>query len=160
MIKYFTVVGHRDIPQDRYNLLKAMSKGLSLAGYVGRSGSSDGADKAGELGAYGHPFESYLPWSGFNGYYEDDRHIITPELENYQDARLIAASIHPAWDNCSEGVRKMHTRNVYQVLGKTLDTPSDLMICYAKPTKTGVAGGTNTAYQLALRWGVPIINIY
>ena len=58
------------------------------------------------------------------------------------------------------------TRNVYQVLGLDLKTPSCVLFCYAQPTKnrqgvvTGVKGGTNTTVQLAMKHDIPIYNFY
>lgn len=58
------------------------------------------------------------------------------------------------------------TRNVYQVLGLDLKTPSKALFCYAQPTKnkqgivTGVKGGTNTAVQLVMKHNIPIYNFY
>ena len=58
------------------------------------------------------------------------------------------------------------TRNVYQVLGLDLKTPSKALFCYAQPTKNkqgiviGVKGGTNTAIQLAMKHNIPIYNFY
>ena len=40
-----------------------------------------------------------------------------PVTDLYLQAEEIASRIHPAWHKCGKGARKMHTRNVFQVLG-------------------------------------------
>ena len=60
----------------------------------------------------------------------------------------------------SKGAKALHTRNVYQVLGKDLKSPSTFLLCWAPPTPDGVKGGTNTAVQLAKKHGAEVINIF
>lgn len=127
-------------------------------------------------------FEAYIPWKGFSDINEDTVHIVTPELPNYNEAVEIASTIHPAWNRLGRGAKALHARNVYQVLGLDLNTPSCplwglnevqqaqpascVLFCYAQPTKsrqgivTGVKGGTNTAVQLAMKHNITIYNFY
>ena len=59
--------------------------------------------------------------------------------------------------------RKLHTRNIYQLLGQDLVTPSRFVLCYAQPTSKDavtVKGGTGTAVKLGLDNGVEIVNLY
>lgn len=53
-------------------------------------------------------------------------------------------------------------RNIFQVLGKDLDTPSDFVVFWAKPIGNSgkVSGGTNTAVALALQESIPVFNMY
>lgn len=91
--------------------------------------------------------------------------------EQYQTlAKQIAAITHPAWDAVkadgkpvlSKGAKQLHTRNVYQVLGRDCQSPSKMVICYAPPvgTKGEVKGGTATAVKLALNRGIDVFNLY
>lgn len=49
-------------------------------------------------------------------------------------------------------------RNIYQVLGKDLNTPSEFVICW---TKNGqLAGGTSFAMRVAYEWKVPVYNLF
>lgn len=164
-MSYFTLVGSRDTPRESYEILEDMARYLAIfKGWTGRSGGADGADSALETALLKVPdkMEVYLPWTNFNGRVANSRlHLIdTPTFVNYREAMLIAEETHPAWDRCSRGAKALHTRNVYQVLGRDLNTPSNLLICWAIPTKDGVKGGTNTAVQLAKKHGCQIINIY
>lgn len=163
-MKYFTLVGSRETPEDSYQLLKHMAGYLALNGWTGRSGGADGADSALEeaLLKLPHLMEVYLPWSNFNGRIANSRVYLidTPKLTTYPSAMGIAEQTHPAWDRCSRGARALHARNVYQVLGRDLQTPSKILVCWAIPTASGVKGGTNTAVQLAKQHGCKIVNIY
>ncbi len=107
----------------------------------------------------------YLPREAHNGWVNTDgfiHFIDAPALSNFSTARAIASEIHPVWDQLSPFVKKLHARNVYQVLGQNLDDPSDVFIMYAQwedSTKTSVKGGTNTAFQLAREYRIPVYNL-
>lgn len=162
-MKYYTGVGSRVTPASVLSLMRTIGYTLAHYGITGRSGSAEGADQAFEIGcahACSMLFESYLPWNGFNDCFADRTHIVPNTLSNYSDAIAIARSIHPVYDRLSSGAKKLHTRNVYQVLGLDLQTPSEFLICYAKPTKYGVAGGTGTAWELAKRNGILCYNLW
>lgn len=175
-MKYYTGVGSRETPQPILKFIEQVAYWLAGRGYTGRSGSAAGADSAFEQGfsnyeeINGMPdkatFEAYLPWRDFSGKLEGSIHIVTPELPNYNEAFNIASTIHPAWNRLGRGAKALHTRNVYQVLGLDLKTPSCVLFCYAPTTRnkqgivTGVKGGTNTAVQLAMKHNIPIYNFY
>lgn len=191
-MKYYTGVGSRETPEHILKFIEQVAYWLAGRGYTGRSGSAAGADSAFEQGFNRHEsvngvsdyvsFEAYLPWKGFSDIHEDTVHIVTPELPNYNEAVEIASTIHPTWNRLGRGAKALHARNVYQVLGLDLNTPSCplcglnevqqaqpascVLFCYAQPTKnkqgivTGVKGGTNTAVQLAMKHNIQIYNFY
>lgn len=179
MSKYYTMIGSRSTPESTQHLMILLAKKLCSQGYIGRSGGADGADSALEKGVIeyitenklpathaGNYMEIYLPWKDFNrrdssfcGYYT------LPRLHNQFDAEKIASNTHPAWDKCSQGAKKLHTRNVYQLLGKDLATPSKFVICWAEPKYKDrrteeVLGGTATGVKLGIDNGAEIINLY
>lgn len=179
MTIYYTLIGSRETPKDIMHLMTRFATKACAFDYVGRSGGADGSDSCLEVGvnAYlsleelpdsygGRYMEVYLPWKDFNnrdssvsGYYT------LPWLDNKFKAEQIASEIHPAWDRCSQGAKKLHTRNVYQLLGQDLNTPSRFVLCWAKPKSTDrktehVQGGTATAVKLGIDNGVEIINLY
>lgn len=161
MGKYYTLVGSRETPDESFQHLKELAGELSGRGWTGRSGGADGADTALEEGCSRFYMEIYLPWEGFNNRSSNNvGYVNTSKLSNFIQAMSIAEQTHPAWDKCSRGARALHSRNVYQVLGLDLNTPSTFLLCWAIPTKTGVKGGTNTAVQLAKKHGAEVINIY
>lgn len=163
-MNYYTGVGSRETPDEVLNLMYDLAAKLGGRGYTLRSGGADGADQAFEDGciSVNGSKEIYLPWGGFNnkdiypslGYYG-------PDKATHEMAEGIAQSIHPAWDKLTRGAKGLHTRNIYQVLGQDLNTPSKFLVCYAKTTKSGsITGGTRTAYELGKKWNVPVVNLY
>jgi len=164
MDKYYTGVGSRNTPKEIQAWESRLATELEQRGYKVRTGGAQGSDKAFEWGV-GNVFrkEVYVPWEGFNGYSEGPGVIVAPTLNNYHQAVEIAASIHPAWNRLTRGARALHIRNVYQVLGQDLNTPSQFLLCWAEyqgKTRTAVKGGTNTAVQLARQHHVPVINLF
>lgn len=156
----YTGVGSREIPRDKYDILADYAEALAVAGYTARSGGADGADSAIEVGSdrgRGSK-EIYLPWRGFNHN--------KSSLFGVADAALkIAATVHPAWSALSDAAKKLHGRNVYQVLGDSLSAPSDFVLCWTKDglelekDRTSKSGGTATAIVLGLRNNIPVFNL-
>ncbi|MCP4990300.1 MAG: hypothetical protein GY928_30970, partial [Colwellia sp.] len=137
-----------------------------------RSGGANGSDECLERGIFNHIqkeggcagsfMEVYLPWRDFNNRDSGDAGYYTlPWLGNSAQAEQIASETHPAWDRCKQGAKKLHTRNVYQLLGQDLNTPSRFVVCWAEPKGQGghVKGGTGTAVKLGIDNGVEIINM-
>lgn len=143
---FYTGVGARKTPDNVLRLMESIAKKLSSAGYVLRSGGAKGADSAFESGA------------GLN------KQIFHARNANSQ-AMEIVRTLHPAWNRCSEFVRKLHGRNAFQVLGKNLDNPSHFMICWtpdgclSHQTRSYKTGGTGTAISVASIYNVPIFNL-
>ena len=149
-IVYYTGIGSRTTPLDVTRRMTAIAKERAARGEVLRSGGADRADLAFEEGA-GDRKEIYLPWRGFNGSRSDLFHTSPEAFE-------IAASIHPAWRYCSPGAQKLHARNVHQVLGRNLRTPSMVVICWTPGG--GEVGGTRTAIVLARQRGIEVVNLW
>lgn len=143
---YYTGVGSRNTPLHTLNLIYNIAMKLQIVGYTLRSGGADGADSAFELGA-GRDKEIYYT-----------RHATKESME-------IASRFHPAWDRCSAYAKKLHGRNVFQVLGKDLKTPSHILICWtpdgciSHSTRTIKTGGTGTAISIADHYGITIYNL-
>lgn len=151
--RFYTLVGSRETPDNHMRTLMKIAEVCQSLGFIARSGGARGADSVASS------FESqiFLPWENFNGI---TNAIIATEIPNYQQARKIASTIHPAWKSCSPAAKKLHSRNVYQVLGLDLATPSRFLVCWAIPSGTSVSGGTRTAVELAKSHNVPVFNIY
>lgn len=166
MTKYYTLIGSRSTPSNIMDLLVRVANKLACQGWVGRSGGADGADsclEAGCIGLLATSMEIYVPWKNFNNRVTCNTPYIDAScLPNREKAEEIASNIHPAWERCSRGAKGLHTRNVYQILGKNLSTPSKFVLCWAKPSgKDGnVVGGTGTAVRLALENNIPVYNLY
>lgn len=155
---YYTGVGSRNTPALIMDRMVGIGQSMANSGWVLRSGGANGADTAFEVGcnAAGGCKEIYLPWSGFNG------HNSPLTLSSFSEellvrAQQLAKSVHPAWSKLRQPVRNLHTRNMFQVLGQDLDTPSAGLICWTVDGRC--IGGTATAIRLAQRYNIPIINL-
>lgn len=166
---FYTGVGSRQTPDYFRGRLQQLGERLARARYTLRSGGAEGADTAFEEGAKQflirspkQLFDIYLPWSGYNGRQKSLNYHIPNDCHPtiWAEAERIAADTHPAWSNCSKGAKVLHTRNVFQVLGHDLQTPSKFLICYADIDKKGVPrGGTATAWNLAKTFNVDCFNM-
>jgi hypothetical protein len=72
-------------------------------------------------------------------------------------AEAIAAAHHPRWWQLSDAARRLHTRNVFQVLGDDLASPSEFVVCWTP--RGDLVGGTAQALRIAATYGVPIANL-
>lgn len=163
-MKYYTGVGSRETPREILSLMYKIGSKLAVEGYTLRSGGAAGADSAFQLGCSMHDGdkEIYLPWNGFSEMWEDHESGIYVPIKDrtYFMAEEIVSEVHPAWDKLTRGPRGLHTRNVYQVLGQDLNTPSNFLLCYSKPSGNSVSGGTRTAWEVAKKFGVPCFNLF
>ena len=160
-MKVYTGIGSRKTPNNILEYMADFSQAMTSNGMTLRSGGAAGADTAFETGSKRN--EIYIPWGNFN---DRTNAIVASDLLNFDEAMTIASEVHPAWNNCSNGAKKLHARNVYQILGKDLDSPSDLVICWTpdgangyKKKVTSKTGGTGTAITLAKICSVPVLNI-
>lgn len=150
-------IGSRETPELILQLMTQIANDLAKSGWLLRSGFADGADNAFAYGAEAAQgkMELYLPWAGFNNAPRNDDRFVIPDFSDLQ--MQIAAKCHPAWNQCSQGAKKLHARNVNQVLGKNLDDPSDLIICWT-PNGSG-SGGTGQAIRIAKIAEVPVFDL-
>lgn len=150
---FYTGVGSRETPNDVMKVMYKFAQKMALHGAVLRSGGADGADTAFEWGCdkMQGKKEIYLPWQGFNG---RSSQFIKPN----EEAMHLASEIHPAWDRLSSGARKLHARNMHQVLGMNLETPSAFLVCWTAGGKP--IGGTRSAIVLAHQVGIPVFNLF
>lgn len=166
MTKYYTMIGSRSTPAEVCKTLRDIAKELHLIGYHGRSGGAKGADQAMEDGHTLSVLENatiYLPWNNFNGKSSIKKgYVNSTKLMTYGKAKEIANGVHPAWDKCKRGAQALHTRNVFQILGSSLKSPSAFVICYAKPNgiEGCVEGGTGTAVKIAIDRKIPVYNLW
>lgn len=171
--KAYSGVGSRSTPNEIQEIMRRLAKKLASQDYILRSGGADGADKAFEDGWWdyhmsqdihhngGKLAEIYIPWNGFNDHWESSHDGANRlPMHNFEDAKQIASTIHPAWDKCSYGAQRLHARNCYQVLGENLDSPSQFLVCWAETDKEGIPkGGTRTAWALAEKYDIPCFNL-
>lgn len=165
MSHFFGGVGSRETPPHILEVMTRISSYLVRKGMVLLSGGADGADSAFELGVdkvNPNNKNIFIPWRGFSKRWPNQRGVyLIEDPDVVAKAQDIASQIHPAWDRLGRGPRGLHTRNVYQVLGKDLKTPIRFMICYAVLDKKGEPkGGTRTAIKIAEMFNIKVYNLY
>lgn len=158
MKKHYTGVGSRSAPREILALCGALGEFLDKEGYTLRSGGANGCDQAFEK-YVPEKKDIFLPWEGFNGYYGTATNFPLEDIDpaDVKEAEAIVKSVHPAWERCSQVAKKLHTRNAFQILGFSLDSPSEFVLCYTENGR--IRGGTGTAIRLALKYGVPVWNM-
>lgn len=167
-MKYYTMIGSRDTPNRVLTLMEKLAITLFVEGWVVRSGGANGADSAAEAvkSCSTNPLmEIYLPWNGFNNRLKSLNNIVYSELGLIEEANKLCEIHHQYWKTTKkEAVKHLHRRNMHQVLGKDLKTPSKFCILYTEPDeKRGeghVKGGTGSANSLCLANGIKVYNLY
>jgi hypothetical protein len=151
---FYTGVGSRKTPPSICAKMTTIASLLYDKGLVLRSGGAAGADSAFEKSVLVPSMkEIYIPWKTF-----ENRHNPTDINCEYSPAAMeIAKTIHPAWHKLERWGRRLHARNIHQVLGRTLDTPSQFLICWTPGG--GIVGGTRTAILIAFKHEVPVYNL-
>lgn len=162
-------IGSRETPDPILRIMRRLGKILCDMRYRLRSGGADGADLAFHLGArdsslfYTVGAEIFIPWNGFSDLFEDTNEGII-NAGYFRDTNPKAEEIAIAARGTSNGLTRgglmLQTRNAYQVLGRDLENPVRLVICYAEVKSNGrVRGGTNTAVQIARQRNIEVINL-
>lgn len=151
MEKNYAGIGSRETPTDILMYMTKIASFLESKGYTLYSGGASGADTAFEMGVSNPEHKKiFLPWQGFNEN-KSDLYTITKK------ALRIAREFHPTWDFLTKNGKRLIARNGYQILGKSLDAPVSMVICY---TSNGKAkGGTGQAIRIAQYYKIPVFNL-
>ena len=193
--KYYTGVGSREAPYNKLHDAAKIAERMLALGYGLRSGHAQGMDMAFEgpvsrlkqsSGSPSDitPSEIYLPWDGFQSRRAGGMYIDANTLELWSEAKEMVSDLHPAPHRLSPGALSLHVRNVFQVLGQDLQTPSEFVVFWAVPISHNkkekvedkdakiittadklppqavVKGGTNTAVYLAMSKNIPVYNLH
>lgn len=156
---HYTGIGSRLTPQHVLDTMMICGKVLGDKGLILRSGGAAGADSAFEVGAAigNGPKEIYIPWNGFRNRSTREIGVYLPTGHIREEAEYLAKQYHPAWHNCSPTAKVLHIRNMYQILGKDLKTPSHMVLCY---TVDGFGqGGTGQAIRAARDHNIPVYDM-
>jgi predicted NAD-dependent protein-ADP-ribosyltransferase YbiA (DUF1768 family) len=159
-------IGSRDTPPTELARMEAVGAILQRQGWTLRSGGAEGADSAFEHGADRAAREDgtmarkeiYIPWNGFQKRSDQEPGVILASaLPKAREAMEMAKRYHPAWERLSQGARLLQSRNGHQILGRDLDDPSGVVICW---TEGGaIKGGTGQALRIAQGLGIPLLNL-
>ena len=144
-------IGSRDTPLVVQNQMRSFARSLASWGWILHSGGAVGADQAFASGAG----EAACIFTASNAH----------EQPGFAGAERIAEEHHPAWHRLSPYVRRLHARNVFQVLGPDLHSPVRFVLCWTpdgayRGRETGMkTGGTGQALRIADAYGIPIYNL-
>lgn len=168
-IGYVAIVGSREVPLDELELMIRLGRTTTDIGLADSSGDAFGSDRAGwwgsqqsrvyaKVGARIYLTES---WRARKRAEENPFFIIAEDFpEKWDMAKALALNARGTFNGLNEYGIGLHTRNVYQIYGHTLDEPVKLIIYYAptvgKVENEFVKGGTNTALQLAKQAEIPV----
>ena len=148
-------IGARATPGPVLAHMTKIADSLARTGWHLSSGGANGADTAFADGAPAGRKTIYLPWPKYNGHVGPNCYILSPdELSSCID---IASRMHPAWNRCSPGVRKLHARNAAILLGPSLNQPIDAVICWTD--QGAITGGTGMALRIAAEHRIPVLNL-
>lgn len=128
----YTGIGHRKIPNYISDIFFKVGALLGENGFILRSGGAVGSDSAFEKGcdSVNGKKEIYLPYKGFNNN-NSSLYDVGTDAINY------ASRLHPYWNRKSRIAKLLLARNVYQILGLDLSTPTDLIVCYCEARPSG-----------------------
>jgi hypothetical protein len=125
---------------------------LDQDGWMLRSGHAEGADQAFEIGT--NKMEIHLPWAGYNNAAHGYPYVVPKPLPAIVE---IAARYHPKWDELSNPVKLLMCRNVTIILGKVLEAPAKMVICWTPGAR--LIGGTAHGIRIADAFDIPVFNI-
>jgi hypothetical protein len=152
---YYAGIGSRETPLHICHAFTHLGQKMEDMGWILRSGGADGADAHFGYAVKPEHKEIYLPWAGFNKAIGIDIAELPEEV--VLQARYIAQNAHPNWKACTSAARMLHTRNVFQIMGKDLQSWSKLVICWTQGGKG--KGGTGQAIRIANEIGVPVFDL-
>lgn len=145
---FYAGIGSRQTPPEILSLMTKIAIRLREGyNFILRSGGAIGADTAFEEGA-GTQTEIFL------------------SNNRVQEAREIAKNHHPAWNNLSEYVQGLMTRNAQIILGEYINKPVEFVVCWTKDgaetleQTTIYTGGTGHAIRIASTYKIPVFNLY
>lgn len=169
-MKFYTGIGSRETPERYLKIMTDLAVCLERKGWTLRSGGSWGADEAFQKGVTDYsniflPNENFRKGEGIKGVCITDIELIRTAMYTVSKYNL-----HENWHDLinSKGgmpALKLHTRNVFQILGSDLRNPTKFVVCYTKDGATSLddisnnTGGTRTALRLACHFNVPIFNL-
>jgi hypothetical protein len=136
-------IGSRETPEHICELMYKIAEKLAKSNWILRSGHAKGADMTFEKGCV-----------SVNG----PKEIYTAKSEIPNKAFSIAERYHPMWSACDANARKLHARNGMILLGENLETPCNVVVCYAPGGNK--KGGTSQGIRIAEAYHIPILNMF
>lgn len=139
-------IGSRETPISVLLKMENVAEILARKGHILRSGGARGADSAFE--------QAHRRIAG------DERIEIFRSAHATPEALRLASLYHPNWEAVKKKgpyVMGLMGRNMQILLGRDLNDPVDLVICWTPNGR--ITGGTGQALRLAEAKQIPVINI-
>jgi len=153
-LRHYAGIGGRNTPIEVCKKFTQIATKLQSK-YILRSGHADGADLAFEELVHNGNKEIWLPWSGFNN--SNSSYVLEKIIPI--DVETICRKIYTRWNYVNETVKRFHARNVYQILGQTLDKPVEFVVAWTDRPESD-CGGTQFGLKLAKLYGIETYNFY
>lgn len=160
-----TFVGNRDTPVKEIKYIAAFAKQFVNSGAILRSGNAHGFDQVlSDIPSDSR--EIYLPYVRFGRTLEDRTNVYIPrrEFDNYPQAEALVRKLHPNKNLLPVQMQSL-AKEVYLVLGKDLQSPSDIVFCWTKDGAyqlhqlTEETGRAAMAIRVAIHYNIPVVNI-
>lgn len=170
---YYTGIGSRRTPNDIQAKMANLANLLASKEFNLYSGAAEGADKAFERGVANYYASNtnetrilayiFIPWEGFASPFASAcMKYYVPDDSKFDEAAEIleGTGILPWFTNMAFGAKKLHARNVWQVLGFSPESRSSFVLYWTPGDPSGgPTGGTRTAVLLAQKNGIPTYHL-
>lgn len=156
-------IGSRETPPEILAQMESIGEELARQGVFLRSGNAKGADQAFAKGANKVDPKKvilYLPWVAYEQEAArlENMVVVSVPMSSHETANGLVKKLHPDTTKLSQDGWCFHRRNCYIILGKSMDKPVDLVICWTKNGKA--TGGTGMGIRIAQEYQIPILNLF
>lgn len=164
---FVTFVGSRKITREGLAIGLQAKDILIRNVRILRSGNALGFDQIVSMYVPNQQKELYLPYAGFGPFLSKEIKILIPDTHwtTYEKAKEMVWKYHPVHEKLPKSILSYLIRDVYQVLGKDLNHPSDVVVCWTPDGATCATmctrqtGGTAMAIRIADAHGIPVFNL-
>lgn len=174
------LVGSRKAPREALTTFRILGSLIASKGGLVATGHAEGIDWAAERGVMDAcdteqladhmlivlPNQNFMADKHFDRRNPNRAGFFVPSEQASPDvyaratdiARSVMDKAH--WGNLTDSHKALHTRNVFQVLGRDLLSPVDAVFSWCPVTKSGnFKGGTRTALEIAKTMDIPYLNM-
>lgn len=157
--KRYAGIGSRSTPAYILDLMSLLAYKLEQDDWILHSGGAAGADAAFESGVLDSKNKQiFIPSQTFNQRSHNVNGCIdATTLLCWSQAIETVQEFHPAPQRLSKFALSLMARNAFQVLGKDLNTPVSMVVCWTP--NAAIIGGTGQALRMAIKYGIPIKNL-
>lgn len=162
---YYTGIGSRETPIDAQHLITEVSIYLKAEGWTLRTGTGSHANKAFQIAA-GENKEVYVPWDNFfpnevgiASMTEKSSRMAYEVWKLREKKGLVPTEgrISGKWEDLHPGTKALLAKAMCMLLGKNLNTPSDMVVCWTPGAK--IVGISSHVICLAVSKHIPVFNL-